>query len=91
MRELQPTTQYRKDLKRFKNKPKKLDALRTILNFLKEGLPIPAEYFPHKLYGNYNGCMECHIEGDFLLIWVDEVNNIIELVRLGSHAELFGK
>ena len=35
--------------------------------------------------------MECHIEGDFLLIWVDEVNNIIELVRLGSHAELFGK
>lgn len=91
MRELQPTTQYRKDLKRYKNNPKKLDALRTILNFLKEGLPIPSEYFPHRLYGNYKGCMECHIEGNFLHIWVDEVNNIVELVRLGSHAEFFGK
>ena len=35
--------------------------------------------------------MECHIEGDFLLIWVDGQNDIIELIRLGSHSELFGK
>lgn len=33
--------------------------------------------------------MECHIEGDFLLIWFDEENNIIALFRLGSHSELF--
>ena len=43
-----------------------------------------------QLHGDYKGCMECHIQGDFLLIWVDEVNDIIELVRLGSHSELFG-
>lgn len=47
MKEIQPTTQYRKDLK-------------------------------------------CHIEGDFLLIWIDEQRNIIELVRLETHSELFG-
>ena len=35
------------------------------------------------------GCMECHIEGDFLLIWIDEETETIELVRLGSHSELF--
>jgi mRNA interferase YafQ len=33
--------------------------------------------------------MECHIEGDFLLIWLDDENNIIEILRLGSHSELF--
>lgn len=49
-----------------------------------------AEYLPHKLHGEYNGCMECHINGDFLLIWFDEANDIIELIRLGSHSELFG-
>ena len=36
------------------------------------------------------GCMECHINSDFLLIWIDEARDIIELVRLGSHSELFG-
>lgn len=28
---------------------------------------------------------------DFLLIWIDEENQIISLTRLGSHSELFGK
>ena len=44
-----------------------------------------------QLHGDYKGCMECHIQGDFLLIWIDNVNDIIKLVRLGSHSELFGK
>ena len=35
--------------------------------------------------------MECHIESDFLLIWMDEEEGIVELVRLGSHSELFKK
>ena len=33
--------------------------------------------------------MECHIEGDFLLIWYDEEEDIITLLRIGSHSELF--
>ena len=91
MKKIFPSSQYKRDYKRFRHQPKKLIALGKVIDMLANEQPIPAEYFPHKLYGNYNGCMECHIEGDFLLIWVDEVNNIIELVRLGSHAELFGK
>ena len=90
MKKLQPTTQYKKDLKRYKNNPKKLSDLRDVLLKLENEQPIPPEYFPHMLHGDYKGCMECHIQGDFLLIWVDEVNDIIELVRLGSHSELFG-
>lgn len=33
--------------------------------------------------------MECHIAGDFLLIWFDPHFDILNLVRLGSHSELF--
>lgn len=91
MKALQPTTQYRKDLKRYKNQPKKLAELTVVLKMLKNDQPIPPEYLPHPLHGNYEGCMECHIQGDFLLIWIDTTRNIIELVRLGSHSELFGK
>ena len=56
---------------------------------LENEIPIPNEYKPHPLTGDYAGCMECHIEGDFLLIWID--HDDIYLVRLGSHSELFGK
>lgn len=35
--------------------------------------------------------MECHVENDSLLIWYDKKKNVVELVRLGSHSELFGK
>ena len=82
--------QYKKDYKRYKNQPKKLDALRKVLEMLKNEQPIPAEYKPHMLLGQYKGCMECHIQGDFLLVWFDPERDIIELVRLGTHSELFG-
>lgn len=90
MKQLQPTTQYRKDLKRYRNNPAKLEALAEILMVLKNEQPIPARYNPHMLKGDYKGCMECHVQGDFLLVWLDEERGIIELVRLGSHSELFG-
>ena len=91
MKTLKTSSQYRKDLKRYKHQPSKLEALRTVLEMLANEQPIPAEYQPHKLLGEYEGCLECHVQGDFLLIWIDEKQDIIELVRLGSHSELFGK
>ena len=63
--------------------------LLAILNLLQSETPIPAEYYPHMLTGNYAGFMECHIEGDFLLIWFDHNTDQIDLIRLGSHSELF--
>ncbi|SFO90281.1 type II toxin-antitoxin system YafQ family toxin [Prevotella sp. tf2-5] len=91
MKKLQPTTQYKKDLKRFKNNPTKLEALREILLKLQNDQPIPAEYLPHMLHGNYKGCMECHIQNDFLLIWIDPDTDIIELVRWVPILSCLGK
>lgn len=88
MKQLIPTTQYKKDLKRYSNQSKKMEALIEVLRCLANEEPIPPNYRPHMLKGQYKGCMECHIEGDFLLIWIDE--DAISLIRLGSHSELFG-
>ena len=90
MKELKPTSQYKKDYKRFRNKPKKLEKLFDILELLRQEKPIPEENRPHPLTGDYAGHMACHIEGDFLLIWFDPHSDVISLVRLGSHFELFG-
>ncbi|MDE6867473.1 MAG: type II toxin-antitoxin system YafQ family toxin [Muribaculaceae bacterium] len=90
MKKLKPTSQYKKDYKRFRNNPKKLEKLFDILELLRQEKAIPEENRPHPLTGDYAGHMECHIEGDFLLIWFDPHTDVISLVRLGSHSELFG-
>lgn len=61
MNTLKLTSQFKKDLKRYKYNTEVLDKLESILKLLTEGLPIPEENRPHLLTGNYNGYMECHV------------------------------
>ena len=88
---LKYTGQFKKDLKRYQNKPKRIENLMRVLTFLKETGSVPEQYYPHILKCEYSGFMECHIENDFLLIWIDEESEQIRLTRLGSHSELFKK
>ena len=69
MKKLHPTSQFKRDFKKFKNNPVKVAAFETIAEMLIHEIPIPPLYKPHFLKGNYKGCMECHIEDDYLLIW----------------------
>ena len=89
MKTLRFSSQYKKDVKKFRHQPKKMEKVLKILQMLRDEIPIPEIYKPHMLTGNYKGCMECHIEGDFLLIWIDETEDVIGVLRLGSHSELF--
>lgn len=90
MKEVKKGTQFKKDLKRYANQPSKLKKLYELVDKLRKGETIPAIYRPHMLIGDYAGHMECHIDGDFLLIWYDKDADVIKLIRLGSHSELFG-
>lgn len=91
MKEIKAAKSFKKDLKRYANQPKKLRELYDFVNeYLRTGKQIPPKYRTHMLIGGYAGHMECHIEGDYLLIWIDETTDVIKLIRLGSHSELFG-
>lgn len=89
MKKLRFSHQFKKDFKRYRNKPRLVEELNDILNRLMNDEPIPAEKYPHPLSGQYKGCMECHVGADFLLIWKDEAADVVYIVRLGSHSELF--
>lgn len=91
MNEIRKTTQFKKDFKRIKHDLKKVEALFRIVEKLAKGEDIPKEYNPHHLVGDYKKFMECHIEDDLLLIWFDKLKGVIELTRLGTHSELYGK
>ena len=89
MKTVRFSSQFKKDFKRFRNQPRKVEKLLQVVRMLENEEAIPQEMKPHMLTGDYAGCMECHIESDYLLIWIDEAEQIIKLLRLGSHSELF--
>lgn len=55
--------------------------------------PLPAEYKDHPLKGDWEGFRECHIGGDFLLIYKITARGRYETIgfaRAGTHTDLFG-
>ena len=50
--------------------------------------PLGAEWLDHALKGEWSDHRECHIGGDFLLIYQLD-GNAINFVRAGTHSELF--
>ncbi|MBQ9641938.1 MAG: type II toxin-antitoxin system YafQ family toxin [Bacteroidaceae bacterium] len=89
MKEVFTTTQYRRDIKKFRHKEALLRELNTVVDKLRRNEPLDVKNKKHSLHGEYEGCLECHVGNDFLLVWVEDDN--ILLVRIGSHSELFGR
>ncbi|WP_295503850.1 type II toxin-antitoxin system YafQ family toxin [Limnohabitans sp. Rim8] len=54
--------------------------------------PLPPEWLDHPLTGDWLGHRECHVGGDFLLIYrLDDSGKagLVVFVRSGTHSELF--
>lgn len=89
MKEVYVSTKARKDLKKYRSNKRFMQELYDVLGLLCNDKSLPSRYKVHKLIGQYKGCLECHIENNTLLIWIDRTDNVIEVVRIGSHSELF--
>ena len=61
-----------------------------VVDALAENMPLLYVYHDHALQGEYEGCRECHIRPDLLLVYRYVGDDVLMLERLGSHAELFG-
>lgn len=84
------TGQFKKSLKLCVRRGLDIHNFTTVLDILQEKGQLPAEYRPHRLHGNYEGCWECHITPDWLLIWQQDDKQLrLILVDTGSHSDLF--
>jgi mRNA interferase YafQ len=93
MRTIRFTSKFKKDYRREKagQHGRKISAmLDETTDLLKADRALPDRYSDHLLVGDLNDCRECHIRPDLLLIYRKPDDNTLELVRLGSHSELFG-
>jgi mRNA interferase YafQ len=82
------STRLKRDVKGAKRRGKDLAKLRPPLTALIQQDPLPARYRDHSLRGSWLGYREIHIEPDWLLIYRVKGDEL-QLVRTGSHADLF--
>ena len=88
MMKLKTTTRFEKDFKKALKAGKDLSKIKRVMIWIASEQPLPAELRDHKLIGNYQGRRECHLAGDWLLIYKFEGDTVI-FERTGSHSELF--
>lgn len=86
------TTRFKKQYKKCLRQGLPEDEFLKAIKILAETGSLPDDYRPHPLKGEYKGCMEAHIQPDWLLIWKqDDTCLTLLLVATGSHSELFEK
>ena len=76
-------------MKRQKRRGKNVEEFLEAVELLAEQGELPAAYRPHRLSGDWKGVWECHIEPDWLLIYV-VTEAEVHLIRTGTHKDLFG-
>jgi mRNA interferase YafQ len=88
---LKTTTKYRKDYKLAKKRGFDITLLDVIIQTLLEEKPLDPKHRDHPLIGDYIGFRECHILGDWLLVYVvDKGQLVLTASRTGTHSDLFG-
>lgn len=83
------SAQYKRDYKRVKKRGANLNLLYDMLRKVAKQCFTPPDK-DHALRGEYHGCRECHIKGDWVLVY-EQIGNTIVLRRTGTHSDIFKK
>jgi len=84
------TNQFKRDLKLAKKRGKSIKKLKSIIVKISNEEPLDPKYKEHKLIGKYKRRWECHIEPNWLLIYLITKNEVV-FERTGYHPDLFGR
>ena len=84
------TGKFKKSLKLAKKRGCDISLMENFVDTLQQGLSLDQKYRDHELKGKYKGFRECHIQPDWLLIYLIE-NDVLTLTLIdtGTHADLF--
>jgi mRNA interferase YafQ len=89
MRKLETTARFRRDAKLAKKRGLDIAKLDAVLDYLLRDKELPAKHYDHELVGAYHGHRECHIQPDWLLIYLKSNDGLVlTAVRTGSHSDL---
>jgi mRNA interferase YafQ len=82
------STQFQRDVKRLQKRGKDMEKLKSLIELLLAGDPLPPIYKDHPLKHSWAGYRDAHIEPDWVLIYLPTAKTV-HLERTGTHEELF--
>lgn len=82
------TSAFKADVKRQQRCGKDMNKLKTLITLLVNEQEIPAEYEDHPLQGNWRGYRDAHMEGDWILIYRVDGEDL-RLARTGTQQDIF--
>jgi mRNA interferase YafQ len=82
------STKFDKDSRLLSRRGKDLAKLEAVVATLSSRGPLARSHKDHALVGDWKGYRECHVEGDWLLIY-RVADDKLHLARTGTHSDLF--
>ena len=84
------TNRIKKQLHLLKKRGYNMDLFKEVVGMLLDGIPMPAKHHDHPLKGHRQGYRDCHIQGDWMLIYkIDKKVLTLLLSETGTHSDLF--
>jgi len=80
---------FLKDFRDIKLSDSQFEKFVYYINALREDKKLPSESKDHALSGNYKDCREFHLGGDMLIIYIENSEDEVILMRIGTHSQLF--
>jgi mRNA interferase YafQ len=84
------TGPFKRERKLMQKQGKEINKLTEVMGLIINEQPLPPERRNHPLHGEWEGALDCHIQGDWVLIYeIDPVSRTVIFHRTGSHSDLF--
>jgi mRNA interferase YafQ len=81
---------FKKQLKLMQKQGRDLSKLHDVIGMIINEKPLPPKYCDHPTHGKWEGSRDCHIQGDWVLIYrINPEKRTVTFQRTGSHSDLF--
>ena len=90
--ELIKTSRFKAGVKLARKRGLDISLLEDVIEKLRLDQPLEAKHRNHELTGNFKGVWECHIQPDWLLLYLkDNGVLVLTLVETATHSDKFNK
>jgi len=83
------TNRLKRQLRVLERRGYDMGLFKEVVEMLLDGRPLPRKYHDHPLHGDKHGYRDCHIQGDWVLIYkVDKDILTLILSETGTHSDI---
>jgi len=84
------TGPFKRERKLMKKRRMDINKLTKVMDMIINEQPLPPERENHRLHGRWKTLFECHIQGDWVLIYgIDHAAREVTFHHTGSHSDMF--